>query len=172
GDAGERPCRTVKDQGTLQERYAIRRHGQHGKHERSDAGGKNGGGGGAVRRHASERCVDGVHRHLPRTRCRVAPPSTGAFLLSIAPKNPAIAAEQNETSTKPSTALRSGGGGGEPRSPYLKNTAAAIVIEIGASHATCSFHSMPIVCHWAMAGLDRSERCGYPASSDMFAGAA
>src|SRR5579859_1499416 len=99
----------------------------------------------------------------------LSPPCTGAYLSIIAPKNPAIPAATNDANTKQSTVLRTSVLFLRFR-PYLINTNAAIVIEIGTSQATCSFHSMPIECHPIVVGFDISNFCGKPVRSAVPAG--
>src|SRR5665213_2735430 len=98
------------------------------------------------------------------------PPCVGAYLLIIAPENPAIPALRNETTVNSSTADRSWGWFFKSR-PYFAKTNATIVIEIGVTHATCSFHSMPSECQPMVAGLDFKSSCGNPERSAVPAGA-
>src|ERR1039457_1858241 len=91
----------------------------------------------------------------------LSPPCTDAYLSSIAPKNPAMPAATNDANTKHRTVLRTSVLLLRLR-PYLINTNAAIVIVIGTSQATCSFHSIPMECHAIVEGLAISSFCGKP----------
>ena len=78
-------------------------------------------------------------------------------------------ARGEQTHTKLMTAVRSSGCTFRLR-PWRAKTAAAMVMEMGTSHATCSFHSIPMEGHAMVDGLDTSRRCGNAARLAVPAG--
>lgn len=108
GDAGEWSSWIRKIHPATDRRNLVGQNCEHAEGERANAGAKYRGSAGAV----GERCRgfgSRVHFAFPCTRWMVSPPSTGAFLLSMAPKNPATPADRSEAHTKQRTVLRSGG---------------------------------------------------------------
>src|SRR4051812_47381719 len=97
------------------------------------------------------------------------PPRTGAYLLRKAPNAPATPVATKAATANPRTAPRMRRGLVMAR-PYFIVTHATIVIAMGPSHDTCSFHSMPTLCHSDVLPLDSSSRRGYSARSVAPAG--
>src|SRR6516162_6064696 len=95
----------------------------------------------------------------PSIKMMVEPPRTGAYLFKSAPNAPAIPVAMNAAAVKVSTASRICCNLTTARW-YFMVKYATIVMAIGATHATCSFHSIPILCHSDARPLDNSSDRG------------